>query len=778
MDRASTEAFERDLQQRVGSGLLAYPLVLGICWYAIPGIGGWLLLHVLVAGLRILHLRFQALPRPHWRRLFSLLTTANGALWGAMGAWILLVDGLSVSSLMLLLVVAGIASGATVAYAPSPAMVRNYLLLTYLPPVAASLDRGYFPLALLMTVYLLFLLYQGKKQSGWYIETHRVNLELDAANRLLQAEEKTRGEHFANVSHELRTPLTLILAPLESLLGNRTLPDDQRQALQAVLRNATRLLDMVNMLLDFSRLEAGCLHSRRDSLDLAQLCHSVAEAFRNSDGSPRVELSCPMESPVRSLDPYLVERILFNLLGNAIKFTPATGRVGLEVFEQGDEVRLEVWDAGVGIDQADLGRLFRRFSQLDGTSHRRFGGAGLGLSMVRDFAELLGGSVKVQSSPGEGSRFIVRLSAPVSRQAPTQTRRMPAIQSPPEAPAATAGRGPAILVAEDNPELARLLVELLAPFGSVYPVSNGAEALDFLRRHRADLILSDVMMPEVDGLALCRALKADPETAETPFVLLTASTTRQTMLEGWEAGADEYLVKPFHPLELRARVRTLLRASGERQTKLQTTKSEGLRDLAGALSHVYNNQLSIILGNLELALSETHECQTRELLGEAVEAVGRASALTGNLLTYLGLLPTPRVPLDLAELARQAREPDLDLDLDLAPACALGDPDSLTRLLRELVENAREAGGPVRLSCGSKPGEVWLEVADAGCGMDARTRRRMFDPGFTTKFPGRGMGLAVVAGVVRAHGGCCEVTSAPGQGTTVRVAIPAADRAA
>ncbi len=774
---ALEELTERELVNRVRPGQYAYLVVGLLCWWTAPWLWPLVLTQLLLTGLRLIQIRLYR-PRQgsFWRGAFVVSMMATATLWGLIPAVVLLREGVSATALVLLMVLSGIGSGSTLTFAPHPRGMRAFLGLMYIPPLLVAMMQGGAELTLLLGVYLVYLNYQGDKQSRWFLETMQVSQQLARANRTLQAEEHARGQHFANVSHELRTPLTLILSPVESLLATGGLPEPATRALQGVQRNAVRMLEMVNALLDFSRLQAGELPARRESVDLDRLCRSVVEAF----GAHRIELSCQLAVPCRQLDLYLVERILFNLLGNAVKFTPEDRRVGLEVREEADAVELTVWDEGPGIEQADLGRLFRRFAQLDGSANRRFGGTGLGLAMVRDFAELLGGSVRVESTPGVGSRFCVRLLAPVATSAPRPWEAPRPVAAPALVERARA-ETPGILVAEDNPELAHYLVDLLSAIGPAESVANGREALEWLAHNRPSLILSDVMMPEVDGLSLCRQLKADPELAEIPIILLTASTMRDTLLEGWAAGADEYLMKPFHPVELQTRVRSLLRAASERQELrervAQARKDESLRALAGGLAHDYNNQLAAILGNLELArVHPGLEHGTRELLDEALAAVARSTELTGRLLAYLGFLHDARRATDLAETAGcVARECQRGVELQLGSSLVLCDPKAMRTVVDELVRNACEASQPegaIRLSTGTEAEDAWLEVEDEGCGMDSHVTDRMFDPGYSSKSLGRGMGLAAVAGIVRSHGGECKVFSRPGSGTRIRVTLP------
>jgi signal transduction histidine kinase/AmiR/NasT family two-component response regulator len=389
--------------------------------------------------------------------------------------------------------------------------------------------------------------------------------------------DQLKNDFISAVSHELRTPLTLILAPLESLragiLGAGEL--ERENCLEIVHGNAIRLLQMINGLLDFSKLQAGRVEVHREPTDMAELTQSIVTDFQPLAMRKRIRLNlAPVEPAGRKvdLDRYLYERLVFNLLSNAIKFTPEGGEVSVTVRLQGDRLALSVRDTGVGIPPAELQTIFERFRQVEAVSTRRFEGTGLGLALVKEFATLMDGSVAVESTVGRGSVFRVEIGAPAAApDAPVAPRAAKAVPVPaPLAAAASSvppGEGgtprPRILVAEDNPDLANYVCRLLEPLGETRVATDGEMALEVVCTWNPDLVLSDVMMPKKDGVTLCRDIKKT--SGETPVVLLTALTHRDALIRGWEAGADDYLFKPFHPLELKARIQSLLRAVADRR---------------------------------------------------------------------------------------------------------------------------------------------------------------------------------------------------------------------
>lgn len=402
--------------------------------------------------------------------------------------------------------------------------------------------------------------------------------ELDELNKRLVQSEIVKNEFLANVSHELRTPLTLMLAPLESMLTDRfgLLNEEQRVNLEKIHNNAVRLLQMISGLLDFSRLEFGKTEVRREPIDLPGLTRLIIADFHNLMEPKHIEstLEVRAENGWVEMDRYLYERILFNLLSNAIKFTPDHGRIDVLLELKDGWMNLSVSDTGVGIEPKEINQLFERFQQATGGAEKRAEGIGLGLALVKDFSNLLDGSVNVVSFPNKGSSFTVECPAPTCHPAQDQVEpaRSTALQpriskTAPTVSTYEAGYHQArVLVAEDNEDLASYVADVLSEICECRIASDGNDALSMVREWSPDLVISDVMMPGRDGFSLCREMKSSFKTVEIPVILLTALTHQDALLKGWEAGADDYLFKPFHPKELLTRVRSLLQ--GVQQRKL------------------------------------------------------------------------------------------------------------------------------------------------------------------------------------------------------------------
>ena len=432
-------------------------------------------------------------------------------------------------------------------------------------------------------------------------EIQAINEELRAANARLAELDQAKTSFFSNVSHELRTPLTLLLGPIQDLLaGPEPLTAAQRERLELAVRNAGRLLRHVNNLLDFTRIEAGRLQPQYEPTDLARLTSELASSFESAceQAGVRLVVDCPALAEPVHVDRGQWEKIVLNLLSNAFKHT-FEGAIEVKLRAARDEIELEVRDSGVGIPSAELPRIFERFHRVPGARARTHEGSGIGLALVKELIELHGGGIAVDSELGVGTA--VKVHVPRGRRHLPDEKLDASVRSHSTAPAATAyveealrwtgdtdrlrERGdrveptepgaataqeqteaaPAtVLVAEDNADMRDYLTRLLSDHWRVREAADGRAALEAARAEPPDLVLSDVMMPGLDGFELVAALRADAATRAVPVVLLTARVGEQSTVEGLEAGADDYVVKPFSAPELIARVRTHLELSRQR----------------------------------------------------------------------------------------------------------------------------------------------------------------------------------------------------------------------
>ncbi|HZG89795.1 MAG TPA: ATP-binding protein [Pseudonocardia sp.] len=421
-----------------------------------------------------------------------------------------------------------------------------------------------------------------------------VGTELDQAGELaaerarvaaLAALDRAKTEFFSDVSHEFRTPLTLLLGPLQDAQDDaaEALGPRQRERVELARRNALRLQRLVDNLLDFSRVEADRAQVHTEPTDLAAFTAELAGVFRSAieRAGLRLEVSAPALPRPVPVDRQMWEKVVLNLLSNAVKFT-FVGSISVTVRDDGDAAEVVVADTGVGIAAADLPHVFDRFYRVRGVRSRSHEGTGIGLALVRDLLAAHGATIAVDSRPGEGAAFTVRVpyrSAHPVRPAPADELRLPVPAAPSAsalpylaeartwvgdtaAPAPTAAGSderPVLLLAEDNPDMAGYLARILDGQWQVRRWRTGAEALAAALADPPDLVLADVMMPVMDGVELVRRLRAEPVTAHLPIVLLTARAGQDAALEGLAAGADDYLTKPFAAADLQARLHSRYR---------------------------------------------------------------------------------------------------------------------------------------------------------------------------------------------------------------------------
>ncbi|MEV0676486.1 SpoIIE family protein phosphatase [Actinosynnema sp. NPDC050436] len=398
--------------------------------------------------------------------------------------------------------------------------------------------------------------------------------------------DRAKTAFFSNISHEFRTPLTLIMGPVEELRDRLAASDPRAvEELEVVRSNGLRLGKLVNTLLDFSRIEAGRMQAHYEPVDLSAATAELAGVFRSAVDRAGLayRVDCPpLPEPVH-LDRGMWEKVVLNLLSNALKFT-FEGSVGIAVRAEGGEAVVTVEDTGIGVPPDEIPRLFERFHRIENARSRSNEGSGIGLALVRELVGLHGGTITATSEVGRGTRFTIRLRfgsahlpagpppAPAAGPAALSAtadpfvrealRWLPDERGGPDAPAvepppARGSASPAtVLVADDNADMRDYLTRLLADAGyRTRTADDGLAALEAARSRPPDLVVSDVMMPRLDGLALVAALRADPRTAAVPVLLLSARAGQEASIEGLQAGADDYLVKPFAAAELLARVR-------------------------------------------------------------------------------------------------------------------------------------------------------------------------------------------------------------------------------
>ncbi|MEO7002204.1 MAG: response regulator, partial [Ktedonobacterales bacterium] len=527
------------------------------------------------------------------------------------------------------------------------------LLLPIAQPGAQQCDSvlvaGISPLRALDESYRSFLaLVAG--QIATTLTTANAYEEERRRSEALAELDRAKTAFFSNVSHEFRTPLTLLLGPLADLLANETAvtPDVYAQ-IELAQRNGLRLLRLVNALLDFSRIEAGRIGAIYEPTDLSTYTAELASSFRSlvEKAGLRLVVDCPplndLPQPVY-VDRAMWEKIVLNLLSNAYKFT-FSGEIDVSLRRVGDGVELVAHDTGVGVPADEVGRLFERFHRVEGAHARTHEGSGIGLALTQELVHLHGGSIRVESVEGEGTTFFVRLplgathlpaelvqaastskahagkaatTATVAaaayveeaaRWAPDAEGMMAQLASQPGLDSVTPSVTPMaeahsarILIAEDNADMRDYLHHMLNEQYTVETVANGAQALEAIARQAPDLVVSDVMMPVLDGFGLLRELRDDPRTATIPIILLSARAGEEAVVEGLQAGADDYLIKPFSARELLSRVAARLELALAR--KQVTTRAQQLESIFAAMADgvvIYDEAGSMMTWNAATA---------------------------------------------------------------------------------------------------------------------------------------------------------------------------------
>jgi PAS domain S-box-containing protein len=451
--------------------------------------------------------------------------------------------------------------------------------------------------------------------------------------------DELKTKFFANISHEFRTPLTLMLGPLEDAIADATepLPARQRERIAMVVRNGLRLQKLVNALLDFSRVEAGRIQAVYHATDLAALTHDLASSFRAACQKAGLTLAIntpPLREPIY-VDHQMWEKIVLNLVSNAFKFT-LEGSIKIDVSEEDGFAVLRVTDTGTGIPEAELPRIFERFHRVEGARGRTHEGTGIGLALIKELIDLHRGTLSVESTHGRGSTFTVRVRfgnshLPQDRLGANYTQASTAIPADifvsealrwlPETIASeqlvgrsealpaeetTAGKRAHVLIADDNADMRDYLRRLLATRYEVTDASDGEETFAAARRTRPDLILTDVMMPQLDGYGLLQKLRADPELNGIPVIVLSARAGDEAKVEGLQTGADDYLVKPFSARELLARVESHLNLA-----RLRHEAGEAVRHRTAQFETLLNQApLGVYLVDAEFRVREANPTAT------------------------------------------------------------------------------------------------------------------------------------------------------------------------
>ena len=430
------------------------------------------------------------------------------------------------------------------------------------------------------------------------IQLEEITEKLQETNEKLKTLDELKMQFFANINHELRTPLTLILAPLKSVLDGRMGKTSAvlKDTLETMQRNGYKLLKLINNLLDLTKFEGGKMRLKIEAVNITEFANDILQSVKPMADQKNIKLffQHPPYDVNLSIDPDQFDKVLLNLLSNALKFTPENGKVTVYIEDTEKTVSLAVEDTGIGIPNEMLESIFDRFSQVDGSASRSHEGTGIGLSLAKEIVALHGGKIRADSNQGKGSRFSVEMrkgeghfsSEALDRRTKDEPiglkRRATDTEEPRVQDIVTdfrrlhlvdleqieVGEGPhgepevhdaLLLVIDDNTEVLKLMKMLLSDEFDLILTTSAEEGLTILKEKQPDLVLCDVMMPGMDGHTFSRKVKKDEALKHIPIILVTARSGADMLAEGIESGADDYLSKPFDSVELKARIRSLLR---------------------------------------------------------------------------------------------------------------------------------------------------------------------------------------------------------------------------
>lgn len=676
----------------------------------------------------------------------------------------------------------------------------------------------------------------------------RLKYKLASQHQELSALDRLKSQFFANVSHELRTPLTLILAPVEKLKSDAArLGPSSQQLLDVIENNALRLLRLVNDILSLIRLEEGRATLSKRSMDMGHFLKHTAASMKHLAALKGIHLDLrePSGDLLINADPDALEKIVSNVIANAIKFTPPEGRIDISVSDEEEFVTIKVSDTGIGIPAEQLPHIFDRFYQVDGSATRRHQGLGLGLALVRELMTRHGGDVTATSDTGRGTTFVLRFphaleatqfdmanseekpdhladdplrtfdrkasarAIMVSENSGATKQNAPGLQD-------ERSELPLLLVVDDEPDMRRYLVSMLRESYRVIEAEDGISALEKAKEHKPELILLDVMLPGVSGLEVCRSLKERAETRAIKIIVLTARVDEDAKIIALKHGADDFLIKPFSGLEVRSRIANLIRAAHLesdlhrtnaelkhslqqlRETEaalVQNARLSALGTMAAGLLHEIGNPLNFMGTALQLAArdptiqSDPDTADTLKDIHAGYERIHRVvTDLRGFTAPHRPEHPRPfhiESAIDHALRFTAHVQKGITIKKDIeTQGEVFGSQSTIAQVLVNLIVNAVAAVRTVEeqrkpeISIRSfvEGNEIIVSVRDNGTGIDPKIQTQIFDPFFSTKDVGEGMGLglAVSHRIIANHGGSLSVKSSLGEWTEFRFNLPIA----
>jgi len=637
--------------------------------------------------------------------------------------------------------------------------------------------------------------------------------ELSRNNERLQRLDELKNQFLANTSHELRTPLNGIIGLTESLRAGSNGPVSQSvdRSLAMIAASGRRLATLVNDILDAEKLRNRDITLSRHAVDLHEIVEVVLQLSRTLADNKDLEQrnAVPPDLPFVDADENRLQQILQNLIGNAIKFTHA-GSVTVGAAERGDDIEIWVEDTGIGIPQDKFDSIFQSFEQADASTEREYGGTGLGLSITRRLVELHGGTIRVESEQGKGSRFTFTLKkaaagaeradipalAPDRKQEvpqpivlPTPHERAPGAGEVRPTELASPGDGPdplpSVLVVDDD-EINRHVVANFLGLGSytVLEAEDGEKALELVRERHPDLVLLDIMMPKMNGYEVCRTIRSEQDQADLPVIFLSAKDRTEDLVAGFESGGNDYVPKPVAGPELLARVDTHLKLLQIQALMIRREKLAAIGQVATGIVHDFKNSINVIRGYAEMIAEEASG--VGEFTSTISSEADRIGAMAHEILDYAQgemHLQTEDIAVDDFLIKVQAAiRPAFGLKhlgfkiVNETAGTVRIDSARLIRAFVNIAGNASDvlaADGVFTIRARREGNAVTFELADDGPGIPEAIRDRLFDPFVTFgKEKGTGLGMALVKSIVEAHCGTIRFETDTGKGTTFFVTIP------
>lgn len=689
--------------------------------------------------------------------------------------------------------------------------------------------------------YLSFFSLLADQVTTSFANIYMLDAERKRAQALTEIDQ-AKTIFFSNISHEFRTPLTLLLGPIEDALNEPNDVSNNRLRMGVAYRNALRMQKLVNTLLEFSRIEAGRMDGHFAKVDITAVTVDIASSFRSAieKGGMQLRMDLQPVTPDVYIDSGMWEKIILNLLSNAFKYT-SQGSITVAIRQTDDKIRVSIVDTGIGIPEDQIGRIFDRFHRVENVAVRSQEGTGIGLSLVKELVRMHHGEIEVTSRPGEGSVFSIVLPTgkahlPADRliavepaggtnerkafmqellqwlpdsardESPRTADHIPAEARSPERPFK-------VLLADDNADMRDYVGRLLSDRYQLITARNGEEAFDKMQSERPDLLLTDIMMPGLDGFGLLRKVRNHPAMRTTPVIFLSARAGEESTIQGLEAGADDYLIKPFTARELLARVDANLRIDAskkqvaqalEQEVERRTSElhemnirlahsNEDLIQFAHVASHDLREparKVKVYAGRLRDDEATAFSTKARSYIGKIDSAADRMLAMIDGVLHY-STINSIRQETESVELNRVLSAIETDLELPIAQKNATlyyrdlpsieGATVLLYQLFYNLINNSLKFSRPgvpcrIEISAHVDGDQAFIHLTDNGIGFDQVQAERIFDSfsrlNAKDKYEGTGLGLALCKKIVARHGGDIEAVGQPGTGSEFHIRLP------